>query len=306
MKADLKMRWESEPGRAFIDMLSRWGRSGNGYEIKESPFGMVADSGLLDVRGLTLPDLTELRRITFRSADFTGAVFKRTRLELSVFSDSSFDTCSLRSIAELGDTFENCSFRKANFRDAVLGYMGSRFRRCVFEQTDFIQTGFIRPEFDDSLFDSCRFSGADFNGGSFERCEFRGEMRGVWFRGGFPAPAIAERWGTPRPNTMTSVSFQKAKLIDATFSNQCDLSSVVPPDDGRHALFDRWPERIKAVFEQSRGWPEPCREAAEVFSTSHEGHARTQDWYLVGLDDLMNQHGKDSGQRVWQALLTSP
>src|SRR5438876_11763002 len=74
MKEDLKKRWDTEPGRAFVENLGRLGRSGNGYEIRTSPFGLIR--GWLDLRGLMVPERTLLRRITFRSAEFTGAVLK--------------------------------------------------------------------------------------------------------------------------------------------------------------------------------------------------------------------------------------
>lgn len=305
MKAELQKRWNIEPGRTFIDKLSRWGRSGNGYEIQEAPFGVVAKSGELDLRGILLPERTDLRRITFRGADFTGAVLNHTWFELSVFIDVLFHDASFVLLSEHGCTFENCSFCNVSFRRAGIGYKGTRFKHCCFECADFIQTGFIRPEFDDCCFDSCIFSGVDFNGSSFERCEFRGEVRGVWFRGGFPLRSFEERWGTPRPNTMKGVSFKHAKLIDMTFSDHCDLSSVIPPDDGHHAVFDRWPERIKSVYQQSRSWPEEIKREGELFYTSCESHAKKQNWYLMGVDDLMNQHGKEAGMKLWQALLTS-
>jgi uncharacterized protein YjbI with pentapeptide repeats len=304
MIAELKKRWDTEPGRAFVENLSRLGRSGNGYEIREAPFGTVTETGRLDLRGLLLPERTELRRITFRFADFTGAVFRHAKTELSVFTDVWFNDSSLR-LGEGGSTFEQCSFCRANFRRSVIGYRGSRFKRCHFEKADFIQVGFIRPEFDDSCFDNCTFSGVDFNGGSFERCEFKGEVRGVWFRGGFPLRSWVEEWGEPRTNRMTTVSFKNARLIDITFSDHCDLSSVIPPDDGRHALFDRWPERIKFVFEQSRAWPEPCRREGETFFKSFGSHAEKQDWYLIGVDALVNIFGREPGLKLWETLIST-
>ena len=306
MKAtELKKRWNTDPGCAFVKHLEGLGRSGHGYEIRESPFGVVPETGRLDLRGFAFPEatfLTDMRRLTFRFTDFTGGVLKRTHIEGSTFSDVLFDSCSLRNIAEIGNTFEKCTFRSVSLRGAVLGYRGSRFTQCHFDQADFIQAGFIRPEFDDCDFVNCTFSGIDFKAASFERCEFRGEVRGVWFRGGFPSRSLEEQWGIPRPNKMTGVSFQKAKLFELTFSDGCDLSTVVPPDDGRHALFDRWPEHVETVFEQSRAWQEPCRRQGEVFYIAFETHAKNQDWYLIGVDDVMNQFGKECGMKIWEAL----
>lgn len=311
MNSALKKRWETQAGRAFLENLSRLGRSGNGYKIEESPFGVVPETGRLDLRGLVLPERTELRRVTLQFADLTGAVMKHAWFELSTFIDVYFDHCSLQMLSEGSDTFEKCSFRSSNFRRASIGHGGSCFKACRFESADFTQAGFLRPEFDDCLFDSCTFGGIDFRASSFNRCEFRGEVRGVWFRGLYDISTF-EQFANPRPNRMTSLSFKKAKLFDVTFSDGCDLSSVIPPDDGRHALFDRWPERIKFVFEQSRAWPEPCKTAGERFFRSHEAQPnrdgtfpKTQEWYLIGLDDLVNQFGKEAGARIWEALLSA-
>lgn len=306
MKAELKKRWSTGRALAFVENLCRWGRSGNGYEINESPFGVFPETGRLDFRGLVLPERTDLRRITFRQADFTGAVLKQAWFELSKFIEGCFDHSSLQLLTERGNSFEKCSFRGTNFRRALIGaYRGSRFVQCHFEGADFIQTGFGRPEFDECCFENCTFNGVNFNGASFERCEFCGEVRGVWFHGGFQYKSDLENYGSPRPNRMTSVSFQRARLIDVTFSDGCDLCSAIPPEDGRHKIFDRWLERIKFVFEQSRAWPEPYRKEGEAFYTSFEPHAATQNWYLIGIDALMNLHGREAGKKLWEALVAS-
>src|SRR5262249_7896976 len=98
---------------------------------------------------------------------------------------------------------------------------------------------------------------------------------------------------------------KEARLIDVTFSDHCDLSKVTAPQNGTHALFDQWLERIRSVYEQSRNWPEPCKRQGELFYLSCEGHAQEQDWYLIGLDDFTNQHGKEAGTRIWRALLST-
>lgn len=313
MRMELKKRWSNEPGLAFVENLCRWGRSGNGYEVSESPFGVVEPMGRMDLRGIVLPERTDLRRVTFRPADFTGAVMKQAWIELSAFIDACFDCASLQLVTERGNIFEKCTFRGTNFRRALVGaHRGSRFVQCHFKATDFIQTGFGRPEFDDCCFENCTFSGVNFNGASFERCEFQGEVRGVWFHGGFLYKSDMENYGEPRPNKMKCVSFRNAKLVDVAFSDGCDLSSVVPPEDGRHAVFDRWQERIKFVFEQSRGWPEPLRRYAELYYRVHETqpfkdgtYPEKQDWYLTGVDALMNLCGKEAGVKLWESLLAT-
>lgn len=78
------------------------GHSGNGHEVSTSPFGVVAATGRLDFRGLVLPERAELRRITFRFADFTWSVMKRAWFESSFFTDILFDNSSLQILSEGG------------------------------------------------------------------------------------------------------------------------------------------------------------------------------------------------------------
>jgi len=41
------------------------------------------------------------------------------------------------------------------------------------------------------------------------------------------------------------------------------------------------------------------------FFISCEPHATTQHWYLIGVDELMNLHGKEAGKKLWEALLST-
>lgn len=301
---DLRKRWSSDSGRDFVEKLTRAGRSGNGYEIRESPFGTLDTSNRLDLRALALPERTELRRIVCSWADFSGGIFKHVWIENCAFTNISFDDSLFQIVGEKICTFESCDFRNTNFRRAVLGNNGSHFRKCLFERADFIQAGFIRPEFDNCCFESCTFSGVDFWAASFMECEFRGDLRGVWFHGEYRVPSYIEQFANARPNRMERVSFERAKLFDVTFSDRCDLSSVIPPNDGRHALLDKWPERIGSVHALSQGWPEPCKKEGELFFNAFKTHAQKQDWYLIGLDDLINRHGTTSGTKIWEALVS--
>jgi hypothetical protein len=56
------------------------------------------------------------------------------------------------------------------------------------------------------------------------------------------------------------------------------------------------------VLEQSRAWPSPFKEEGELFFRSCEVHAVSQDWYLIGLDELIEQSGDGAGKKIWDAL----
>lgn len=68
----LGTRWQNAAGRDFVDRLNLMGRSGDGFNVSESPFG-VTDDGLLDLRGLRVAEKSVLRRVAFGPADFGAA-----------------------------------------------------------------------------------------------------------------------------------------------------------------------------------------------------------------------------------------
>jgi len=297
----LKKRWHCPEANGFAALINQKGRSGNGFEISESPFGSVASSGLLDLRGLSFPDQAELRKIVFRNADISGAQFNGAWIERCTFENVRSDEAAWKNVAEHGSTFAECMFNKTNFRDAILGYKGSHFRRCRFTNANFQKAQFIRPEFDDCIFKDCRFANVDFSASSFEQCEFFGEVRGVWFRGGFALPSQRERFGTPRPNRMLNVSFARATLIDVTFSNNCDLSSVVPPTDSDHRLVFEWKDCLLKLQAAVQSWPTDEKIAGELFCKTHLTHAETQDSYIVSFIDLIEVYGTVA-PKLWKSI----
>ena len=223
----------------------------------------------------------ELRRVTFGPADFSAASLCRFWIERCAFSGSTFGGTDLGNVSEHGSEFRDCRFVKSSFRNAHLGYRGSRFVNTIFEGVDFTRAGFLRPEFDDCVFSRCKLDGCDFNGSSFARCRFTGRLRDVWFRGGFSHQDQVSSYGQPRPNRMVDVSFEHAILQESTFSDHCDLSTVRIPADGRHALIGRWAERLKDLQEKARLWPEAATRAGDTFAGVHLAPARSQDWFLL-------------------------
>lgn len=301
----LGTRWQEAAGKDFVDRLVFEGRSGNGLHIAESPFGTVSD-GRLDLRGLRLDEKTELRRIVFSPADFGAASWKGIWLERSIFNECSFEGATFQKVADHGNLFTNCTFLKCSFREAALGYKGSRFEACTFDSTDFHRAVFIRPEFDTCTFYRCKLDRCDLNGSSFERCRFVGILREVWFRGGFAHPNDLSRYGQPRANQMTEVSFESACLRDVTFSNGCDLASVMLPSDGHHKLIAQWPEKLGNLRNVAQSWPAVASKAASAFAATNMVHARTQDWFILNSDDLTDEFGSEVADLIWQSLASSP
>lgn len=298
----LTERWQTEPGRAFADKLFAVGYSGNGFTVSGAPFGTIPQSGKVDLRNLRFERSPQLRGVSINRADLTEADFDGARLERCQFDDVVFDRASLTAATEHGNQFTRCSFTGTNLNEAILGYRGSKFDSCIFRRAKFRKTLFVRSEFTKCTFDSCSLDGCDFNGSSFDECTFIGTLKGVWFRGSFALKSDCEKYGTPRLNTMRSVSFENAKLSGVTFSDDCDLSTVIPPKDGRHALFNRWPSRLEWVLQSARTWPENLRAEAELFIRSYQTHAQKQNWFLLAIDDLASELCEACTTSVWQAL----
>lgn len=301
----LGTRWQLAAGKDFVDRLTLMGRSGNGFSVSESPFG-VTEEGILDLRGLRIAEKAELRRVAFSPADFGAASWKGAWLERCTFNNAKFDGAGFQKVAELGNEFIDCCFLKSSFREAGLGYKGSRFVTCTFDGVDFSRASFIRPEFDGCAFYHCKLDGCDLNGSSFEQCRFVGSLRNAWFRGGFAHPNDVSRYGQPRANQMTDVSFESACLRDVTFSNGCNLASVKPPTDGHHQLIARWPEKLKDLLGWAQGWPSAASKAANAFATTNLVHARTQDWFIINRDDLEDEFGSEVAALIWRSLAATP
>lgn len=297
----LESRWGVEEGKRFIDALVYEARSGNGYRIEESPFGRT-ESGLWDFRGLQVPRETQLRRVSFCPGDYSGSAWSRVWIERSTFEGSVFDDARFLSATDHGNSVSNCRFLRASFRNAGIGYRGSRYSACSFERVDFRGAGFIRPEFDDCTFVDCRLDGSDFNGASFERCSFSGEVTDVWFRGGFWSSYSLQEFGQPRKNRMQGVSFENACLRGATFSDGCNLETVTPPRDGRHALITGWMEKLLRLGEEIEAWPASTRAEAKLFVQVHQTHARTQGHFILHRDDIEEDYGVEIAELIWNSI----
>ncbi len=300
----LGTRWQETIGKDFVDRLMSVGRSGNGFNVSESPFGVTAN-GQLDLRGLCLPERAELRMVNFMPADFGAASWKGIWLERCTFSESNFEKGSFQKVSEHRNTFTGCNFLKGSFREAAIGYKGSRYTNCTFDGADFRRAVFIRPEFDSCSFYHCKFDGCDLNGSSFERCRFVGTLREVWFRGGFAHPNDLSRYGQPRTNRMVEVSFESAALRNVTFSNHCDLSSVRLPSDGHYSLIAEWPRKLLNLQDQSAEWPDNQKKSASAFAATNLVHARTQDWFILNRDDLESEFGNELASLIWQTISPS-
>lgn len=271
-------------------------RTGVEITADSSPFGLV--EGCCDLRGMPFPENSLVKGCTFLSVDLSGASLRHAWIEASRFERTILDGADLTDVREHGNRFVECRFVGTTLTGAGIGHKGSRYEGCLFERAVFKRAGFIRPEFDGCEFRNCRLDGVDFFGSSFADCTFSGKVTDAWFRGGFPLPGNIWCFGEPRPNRMRNVTFRDATVRGLTFSDGCDLSTVVPPAEGDYRLYSNWGARVQYLREQAEAWPEPDRGEALIFAAAWDG--KGQSWYLLSVDEIIEEQA--AGARIVAAL----
>jgi len=299
-KQELSARWLTPPtGGALPSILDLFRQEGS-VSVGDSPFGLL--HGLADFRGLPLTELRRLRSLQIRGIDLSGANLARLNIENCVFENVNFEQADLTNVGDFGNAFEDCRFLRASFGAAVLGYSGTRYNGCLFDRTRFARTLLVRPEFSGCRFLDCHLKNIDFNGSSFDHCAFAGRLDDVWFRGGFPLPVDTEKYGAARPNTMTGVSFCDASLSGITFSDRCDLSTIVLPREGHYRLYSGWKKRLEGLEKVIEAWPDSERREADIFVAAYMVHAAKQEWYLVNCDEIIQEYRGSVGRKIIDGL----
>ncbi len=227
-----------------------------------------------------------LKRYHVEKGDFTGSSFHDCWIEDCVFEGAYFEKTNFTEMTDHGNVFNDCDFIGCKFNNAVLGYKGTKFINCRFTNCNFTRTLFIRGEFVGAVFINCKMKGIDFNASSFEECIFEGELNDCWFRGGFSTQLEMKKFGIPKVNKMENVSLEKVDLIDLTFSNNCDLSTVKLNNNGSYLKFDKWLRRLDFLQERSIIFSEDERERVLFFVKIFRSHALSQDWYILNINDV--------------------
>jgi uncharacterized protein YjbI with pentapeptide repeats len=259
--------------------------------------------GRQDYRGISYPHGYQLIGKTFVSTDLGKAGFgENLWLQDCFFDHCSFERADCSNMAEQGNTFADCTFDRTEFRGAGLGYRGSRYRSCLFKRCDFSRASFIRAEFDDCQFIDCKLNGMDFGASSFVRCEFRGRLVSVWFRGDFPLASYRESFGIPRPNTMADVSFEHAELVDVVFTNGCPLDKVKIPRGDNYLLVDDLQKKLTALQSKAPTFGGRIEREIGLFARVHLVHAKYQTQSLLNLDDIVRDYGMEAAEVIWAEL----
>jgi uncharacterized protein YjbI with pentapeptide repeats len=213
--------------------------------------GLEARDGLIDIRGLELPEPAVLRRFQFhgvaiaatdagiihgvkwRNLDFTGSKLAGLRLMRGLVENCRFDGCNLQGARIWATSFRDVSFRGANLRSSVLGgtYEGVR---NTFVKVDFSEANLSATTYQAAAFERCTFKNAkltkiDFQSSTFKDCRFEGELNDVLFyRQGFKGEQYP-------PNEMVNVDFTGAKLRSVGF-RKLVLDRVQFPRDDEHVV----------------------------------------------------------------------
>lgn len=239
-----------------------------------------------------LIDSSDLAR-KYEKCDFSKSVFAHTDriywIENRIFIDSIFYKTVFKVLAEHGNKFYSCIFEDINFKHAILGYDSSCYTNCVFKNIIF--GVFIKPQFKDCKFINCDFYNVDFQASNFENCEFTGKLNNVWFRGGFPTESLRKEFGYAIQNKMLNVSFEDAILHDVTFSDNCDLSTILFPKQGKYLFFDNWDKQLdKIIKDGMANQSMTIKNDIVSFVDIHKVHSEDQKYYILNVVDLLKEY----------------
>jgi uncharacterized protein YjbI with pentapeptide repeats len=287
---ELKKRWKSKAYRASAERIIDAVAEGGKISSDISPFEAV--DGRMDLRCFSFGKGISFQGCVVKDTDLSGSNFADAWIEACLFENVRFNGAQLKNIKDHDNEFTGCSFSRASFFGAGIGFKGSKYNHCVFENANFKQAVFIRAEMNHCAFIDCMLKGVDFNATSFEDCRFSGRLEDVWFRGGFPVKSDIKDFGKPRKNRMRHVSFEDASLWGITFSDKLDLSTVLVPKDGKHILCYEWKKRLTKLKKELSDWPLDEKREASIFIRSHLVHAQNQDWYILNIDDVKSDYGE--------------
>jgi len=295
MKKKLIERWALVPELKSlvikIDSLLSKGK----FQSEIIPFKLI--DGKLDLRGLNISG-KELKKVEIKNANFTFSSFADCWIENSLFEKCYFEKVDFSSFSDHKNIFKECYFKSCKFSNASIGHGGSEFSNCEFEDCNFLKAIFVRAEFINVIFKNSRINNIDFNASSFENCSFEGELRNIWFRGGFPLESDISYFGVPKKNEMKNVSFINAELHDLTFSDNCDLSTIKIKYSDRYYVYDKWKERLSYLKSNILNWNEREKKEAEIFINVYSVHAKKQDWQIINIDDIERDYGKEVAFKI--------
>lgn len=249
------------------------------------------EHGYVDLKNLFIDSSDFARK--YEKCDFSKSSFAHSNriywIENRKFINSIFYKTIFRALAEHGNEFYSCLFEDIDLRNAILGYDSSYYTNCTFRRVKF--GAFIKPQFKDCKFIDCDFYNVDLQASNFENCEFIGNLDNVWFRGGFPTESLKKEFGFAKQNKMLNVSFEDAILHDVTFSDDCDLSTVLFPKQGMYLFFDNWYEQLNMIMnEGTANQSMTIKNDIVSFVEIYKVHSANQKYYILNVVDLLKEY----------------
>lgn len=123
----------------------------------------------------------DLRGLDLKSAQFTGAVLRKSKIAGGTFTDVAFSRADLSGAELKGATFRDCRFSWTDFTDAEICettlFEGSKLRKAKFynaklEKVTFSNSGLEFTIWHNAKFSNCHFLNVRFDGADFRDCTF--------------------------------------------------------------------------------------------------------------------------------------
>jgi adenylate cyclase class 1 len=123
----------------------------------------------------------EIKRLTFKRCDFTGARLKKLRFEGATFLDTRLSGAVLAGCVFEGCKFERCDFSGSALQETAFvqcafkacSFAGAFFTECELRDGALSKTHFPHAAFRETFLDVLDVSEANLHGASFENCELR-------------------------------------------------------------------------------------------------------------------------------------
>ncbi|MFI7399867.1 pentapeptide repeat-containing protein [Streptomyces sp. NPDC049541] len=176
-------------------------------------------------RGKLIEGTTELKKVTLRGLDLSGASGPSLRLHGCELVDCVLDRADLPDLRLWDTTVTDCSFAGAKLKDAAVGTWdrGRRntWRRVSFTGADLRGAVAVGAVFEECDFGRARLDGLHFEQCALDDCTFAGRMREVVFDG----RALPDR---PAPQPLRRADFSGAEFRDVEFWD-CRVADVTLP-----------------------------------------------------------------------------
>lgn len=191
--------------------------------------------------GLVLPEKSR-----FSDGRIVGASLVKSQLSQPIIDRCEFEACRFEKTDFSNSRFfhetrlKDCEFINVDFR--VSGLNDSQFEYCIFSKCDFRQTSFVDCQFKNCKFLNCTIVDTVFAVKNILNVTFTGKLKEVKFT-------------ADEKNTPLYVDFKECYLDAVSFQN-CDLETVVPPEDARHAYFRDISCRAKKAIDSISTPPE--------------------------------------------------